>query len=129
MTRPILLWPTLILIGTILALATVTVGNSANGYGFPLPWKTGGCPPPGIAISASCLLAIGADWLSFGLDVLFYTFMIYGLVFVKSKYHARRRARSELTNGRLHSQRSGLDQSRNQEYQPYRVGGSSVNLQ
>ncbi len=45
MTRPILLWPTLILIGTILALATVTIGNSASGYGFPFPWKTGGCPP------------------------------------------------------------------------------------
>jgi len=98
MTRPILLWPTLILIGTILALATVAVGNPANGYGFPFPWKTGGCPPPGIAISASCLLAIGSDWLSFGLDVLFYTFMIYGLVFVNSKYRARRRARSELAN-------------------------------
>jgi hypothetical protein len=92
MTRPILLWPALILIGTILALATVTVGNSANGYGFPFPWKTGGCPPPGIAISASCLLAISSDWLSFGLDVVFYTFLIYGLVFVNSKYRARRRA-------------------------------------
>ncbi len=45
MTRPILLWPTLILIGTILALATVTIGNSASGYGFPFPWKTASIAP------------------------------------------------------------------------------------
>src|SRR5438046_3173709 len=92
-TRPILLWPTLILIGTILALSTVTIGNSASGYGFPFPWKTGGCPPPGIAISASCLLAIGSDWLGFGLDVLIYTLVGYGLVLGRAKYNARRRAR------------------------------------
>src|SRR6266704_1683318 len=103
MTRPTFLWPGLIVIGTVVTLATVLTGNSASGYGFPLAWKTGGCPPPGIEISAACLLAIGSDWLSFGLDVLFYTFIIYGLVFVNSKYRARRRARSELTNARLHN--------------------------
>src|SRR3989475_3521483 len=129
MTRQIFLWPTLILLGTILTLTSILVGNSASGYGFPFPWKTGGCPPPGIAISGSCLLAIGSDWLSFGLDVPFYTVMIYGLVLVNSKYRARRRAQSELTNAHLHIQRSGLYQSRYEEYQPDRICGRSVNLQ
>jgi hypothetical protein len=91
MTRPILLWSNLILIGTIVTLATVFVGYWARGYGFPLPWRTGGCPPPGIEISASCLIAIGYDWLSFGLDVMFYTLVGYGLVLARAKYRARRR--------------------------------------
>lgn|SRR6266852_1939819 len=91
MTRPILLWSNLILMGTVLTLATVLVGNSVGGFGFPLAWKTGGCPPPGIEISASCLLAIGHDWLSFGLDILLYTFAGYGLVLANSKYRGRRR--------------------------------------
>jgi hypothetical protein len=85
------LWPTLILIGTILALVTVLVGNPIRGYGFPLAWKTGGCPPPGIAVSTSCFLAIGSDWLSLGLDVLFYTLIGYALVLAYSKFHVRRR--------------------------------------
>ncbi len=92
MTRLIVLWPTLILVGTILTLTTVLVGNSVNGYGFPLAWRTGGCPPPGIEVSVSCLLAIGFDWLSFGVDVLLYTFVGYGLVLSFSKYLARRRS-------------------------------------
>lgn len=91
MTRPILLWPTLILIGAILTLGTVLVSNSAGESGFPFTWKTGGCPPPGIEISAKCLLAIGYDWLRFGLDVLFYTLAGYGLVLTTMKYRARRR--------------------------------------
>ena len=94
-TQLILRWPNLILIGAVFTLATVFVGNWISGYGFPLAWKTGGCPPPGIEISASCLLAIGYDWLNFGLDVLFYTFVAYGLVLVYTKYRARRTARSE----------------------------------
>jgi hypothetical protein len=88
MTRPILLWSNLLLIGTILTLATGLVCNPIRGFGFPFPWKTGGCPPPGVEISASCLLAIGHDWLSFGLDVLFYTLVGYGLVLGWAKYHA-----------------------------------------
>src|SRR5438445_577368 len=64
-----------------------------------------------------------------GLVILVYTFMIYGLVFVNSKYRARRRAQSELTNAHLHIQRSGLYQSRYEEYQPDRICGRSVNLQ
>jgi hypothetical protein len=95
MTRLLVLWPNLILIGAVLSLATVFVGNWTSGYGFPLAWKTGGCPAPGIEISASCLLAIGYDWLNFGLDVLFYTFAGYGPVLVYAKYRARRRVRSE----------------------------------
>ncbi len=91
MTRLVVLWPTLILLGTILTLTTVIVGNPAVGYGFPLAWKTGGCPPPGINASASCLRAIGSDWLSFGVDALLYTFVGYGLVLSYSKYLARRR--------------------------------------
>ncbi len=97
MTRRILLWSNLILIGIIVTLATVLVGDSASGYGFPLPWKTGGCPSPGIEISLSCLLSIGRNWLSFGLDVLFYTFVGYGLILAYAKYHARRAAQSEVT--------------------------------
>ena len=95
MTQLFIRWPSLILIGTVLALATVLVGNGTSGYGFPLAWKTGGCPPPGIEVSASCLLAIGYDWLDFGLDVLFYTFVVYGTVLVYAKFRARRTARSE----------------------------------
>jgi hypothetical protein len=91
MTRPVLLWSNLILIGAIFTLATVIIGNSVGGYGFPLAWKTGGCSSLGIEISASCLLAIGHDWLSFGLDVLFYTLIGYAMVLAYSKYHARRR--------------------------------------
>lgn len=100
MTRLVVLWPTLIVSGTILALTTVLVGNSTGGYGFPLAWKTGGCPPPGIEISSSCLLAIGSDWLSFGLDVVFYTLVGYGLLLAFAKYRARRRALSEATSVR-----------------------------
>jgi hypothetical protein len=95
MTQLIIRWPSLILIGAVLALATVFVGNGTSGHGFPLAWKPGGCPPPGIEISASCLLAIGYDWLNFGLDVFFYTFVGYGLVLVYAKYRARRTVRSE----------------------------------
>jgi len=95
MTQLIVRWPNLILIGAAFTLATVFVGNGISAYGFPLAWKTGGCPPPGTEISASCLLAIGYDWLNFGLDVLFYTFVGYGLVLVYAKYRARRTARSE----------------------------------
>jgi hypothetical protein len=91
MTRLILLWPRLIFIATIITLATVLVGNSARGYGFPFPWKTGGCPPPGIALSESCLLAISSDWLSFGLDAVIYTLVGYMLVLAYSKNLARRR--------------------------------------
>jgi hypothetical protein len=93
MTRPIFLWPTLILIGTILTLASMLVGDAVRGYGFPFAWETGGCPPPGIAVSESCLLAIGSDWLSFGLDILFYTLVGYALLLVYAKYHVRRRVR------------------------------------
>lgn len=91
MTRLVVLWPTLILVGTVLTLTTVLVGNSASGYGFPLAWKTGGCPPPGLAVSASCLRAVVSDWLSFGADVLLYTFVGYGLVLFYSKRLTGRR--------------------------------------
>jgi hypothetical protein len=77
------------MIAAILTLVTVLVGDPVRGYGFP--WKTGGCPPPGIELSASCLLAIGYDWISFGLDLLLYTFLSYGLVLASSKYRARKR--------------------------------------
>jgi hypothetical protein len=79
------------MIAAILSLVTVLVGDPVRGYGFPLAWKTGGCPPPGIELSASCLLAIGYDWISFGLDLLLYTFLSYGLVLASSKYRARKR--------------------------------------
>lgn len=93
MTRSILLWSNLIPAATVLTLATVLVGNWAGGYGFPLAWKTGGCPPPGIGISASCFLSIGYDWLSFVLDALFYTLVGYGLLLARAKYLARLRLR------------------------------------
>ena len=97
MKRPILLWSNLLLMGALVTLATVFVGNPASGSGFPLTWKTGGCPPPGLALSVSCLFAIGSDWLSFGLDVLLYTLIGYGLVLAYAKYQARRRSRSDIT--------------------------------
>ena len=97
MKRPILLWSNLLLTGALVTLATVFVGNSSSGYGFPLAWKTGGCPPPGLALSASCLFAIGSDWLSFGLDVLLYTLIGYGLILAYAKYWSRRRSRSDIT--------------------------------
>jgi hypothetical protein len=92
MNRLVVLWPTLIVFGTILTLITALVGNSAAGYGFPLAWMSGGCPPPGIAVSVSCLKAIGSDWLSFGADVLLYTFVGYGVGLSYSKYVASRRS-------------------------------------
>ncbi len=93
MTRPFLLWPTLIMIGTIIALATVLVGNSVTGYGFPFSWETGGCPPPGIVISLSCLIAVGSDWLSFAVDAIIYTLVVYGLVLAYAKSQRGRRTR------------------------------------
>lgn len=92
MTRLVVLWPTLLVVAAVLTLVTTLVGSSAGGYGFPFAWRIGGCPPPGIEISASCLLAIGSDWLSFGFDVLFYTLVGYGLLLAYAKYHARKRA-------------------------------------
>lgn len=92
MTRLVVLWPTLLVAAAVLTLGTSLAGSSASGYGFPFAWKIGGCPPPGIEISAYCLLAIGSDWLSFGLDVLFYTVVGYGLLLAYAKYDARKRA-------------------------------------
>src|SRR5213596_1803331 len=89
MTRPVVLWPTLILIGTFLTLVTVLIGNWIGGDGFPLVLQTAGCPPPGIALSTSCLLAIAYDWLGFGLDILFYTAIEYGLLLAYAKYRSR----------------------------------------
>src|SRR5436309_10159505 len=89
MTRPVVLWPTLILIVTFLTLVTILIGNWIGGYGFPLARKTRGCPPPGIAISTSCLLAIAYDWLGFGPDILFYTTIGYGLLLAYAKYRSR----------------------------------------
>jgi hypothetical protein len=91
-TRSVLLWPTPILAGLALALISVLVGNQVGGYGFPLAWRTGGCPPPGIELSRSCLVAIGFDWLSFGLDLLFYTIIGSGVLFVYAKYASRTEA-------------------------------------
>jgi hypothetical protein len=90
--RSVLLWPTPILAGLALAFVSVLIGNEVAGYGFPLAWKTGGCPPPGIELSRSCLIAIGFDWLGFGLDFLFYALIGYGLIFVYTKYAMRSRA-------------------------------------
>ena len=83
------LWPTIITAGMAAAFLSVIVGDGAAGYGFPLVWRTGGCPPPGIEISASCLLAIGYDWIRFFLDALFYTLIASVLFF----YYTRRKAR------------------------------------
>lgn len=90
-TRSVLLWPTPILAGTAVTLFSVLIGNQVIGYGFPLAWKTGGCPPPGIEFSRSCLLAIGFDWLGFGLDLLFYTIIGSGLLLSYAKYASRTR--------------------------------------
>jgi hypothetical protein len=84
-------WPTLLLLAAILTLATVLVGDPVRGYGFPFAWKTGGCPAPGIELWTSCLLAIGYDWISYGLDLLLFTFVGYGLVLARSTYRARKR--------------------------------------
>jgi hypothetical protein len=91
MNHQFLLWPAPILAGIAIALLSVLISNGAGAYGFPLAWKTGGCPPPGIVLSASCFLAIGHDWLGFGLDALFYTAIGYGLVFAYMKYSAKLR--------------------------------------
>jgi hypothetical protein len=91
-TRWVLLWPTPILAGIALTLVGVLIGNQVRGYGFPVVWKTGGCPPPGIDLSRSCLLSIGFDWFGFGLDLLFFTLIGSGLLFVYAKYASRTRA-------------------------------------
>lgn len=92
-TNKLVRWPVLILASVIVTLATVTVGNWMGGFGFPLPWKTGGCPPPGIIVSAACFLAIGYDWLRFGLDVLFYTATGYVTLLGILNYRTRRVSR------------------------------------
>ncbi len=67
--------------------------------GLPLPWKTGwGCPGPSLGVLCT---VISYNWLAFGLDVLFYTAVGYGSIFVYTRYHAtnqpvcRRNAASE----------------------------------
>jgi hypothetical protein len=92
LNRLVVLWPTLIVVGTVLTLTTVLVGNAASGYGFPLAWMTEGCAPPGIEASVACLRAIGSDWLSFGVDALLHTFVGYGVGLSYSKYVASRRS-------------------------------------
>jgi hypothetical protein len=92
MTRSLLLWPTPVLAGIAIALLSVFVTNGAATYGFPLAWKTGGCPPPGIVFTLSCFIAIGYDWLEFGLDALFYTTVVYGLLLAYVKYNIRLRS-------------------------------------
>ena len=84
------LWPTIIAAGIGAAFLSVIMGNGIAGYGFPLVWRTGGCPPPGIQISASCLLAISYDWIRFGLDALFYTVIASVLFFYYTKRKAQR---------------------------------------
>ena len=39
------------------------------------------------------MLAIGYDWLSFGLDVLIYTFIGYGILLAYSKYRVAKQIR------------------------------------
>jgi hypothetical protein len=95
MTHHFLLWPTPILAGVAIALVSVLISNGVGAYGFPLAWKTGGCPPPGIVFSTTCFLAIGHDWLGFGLDALFYTTIGYGLLIAYIKYKGRLRNRSQ----------------------------------
>jgi hypothetical protein len=89
LNRSLILWPTPILIGIAVALLSVLIGNATEGYGFPLVWKTGGCPPPGITASAPCLLAIGHDWLDFGLDALFYILVGFGLLLTFTNHFRR----------------------------------------
>jgi hypothetical protein len=89
LNRSLILWPTPILVGIAVALLSVLIGNATEGYGFPLVWKRGGCPPPGIEASLPCFLAIGHDWLSFGLDALLYTLIGYGLLLAYTNHAGR----------------------------------------
>jgi hypothetical protein len=57
-------------------------------HGLPFAWKFGGCPGPHILMA--CVLDITYDWAAFGLDVLFYTTMGYGLILVYKNYQARK---------------------------------------
>ena len=82
-------WPTLILIAAAVTFATVFILNPYGGYGFPLAWKREGCPAPGIAVTTSCLLAIGYDWLSFSIDVVSYTAVGFGLLLAYRRYRWR----------------------------------------
>jgi hypothetical protein len=92
MIRSLLLWPTPVLAGIAATLLSVVVNDGVAASGFPLAWKTGGCPPPGIVFTPSCFIAIGYDWLGFGLDALFYTTVGYGLLLVYLKHNIRLRA-------------------------------------
>ena len=93
MLRSLLRWPVLLLAATGVSLASVSVSNWMGGYGFPLAIRNGGCPPPGIVVSTSCFLAIGSDWLGFGLDILFYTLIGYALIVVAARYRRRELSR------------------------------------
>src|SRR5881398_107235 len=77
MTRPVVLWPTLILIGTFLTLVTVLIGNWIGGYGFPLAWKTGGCPHlASQSPHRACSLSLMTGWAS---DLTFYSTQLLGI--------------------------------------------------
>jgi hypothetical protein len=88
------LWPSTILVGLAATFLTIAIGNGHVGYGFPFAWKTGGCPPPGIQISAGCFLAIGYDWLRFGLDVAFYILITYVFVHAYLRKFAAKKLRT-----------------------------------
>lgn len=68
----------------VLAVLVTWLTGSVNGQGLPMAWKvTGvaclalGCPKP----------TDSTDWLGFGLDVIFYAAIGYGLLLVYSRYH------------------------------------------
>jgi hypothetical protein len=77
----------------VLALAVlVTWATSFLGlfleHGLPFAWRFGGCPGPHILMA--CVLDITYDWAAFGLDVLFYATIGYGLILVYKNYQARK---------------------------------------
>ena len=80
--------------GLFLVLTLVSPGGSIDSfYGFPFTWKDNiefVCSPLHPQACQSPIYVTQYDWGVFALDVLFYTAIGYGVLFIYAKYHARK---------------------------------------
>ena len=84
MIRPLYIWSISILLGLSFALVTGSSG------GLPFAWTTYGWNSCAFQETGPCPLS--ANWLVFAFDVVFFTVVWYGLLFVVVKYRNRKSA-------------------------------------
>ncbi len=81
--------------GLFLVVTLYSPGGSIDSfYGFPLAWKEiieFVCSPLHPQACQSPIYTTQYDWGSFALDVIFYIAVCYGVFFLFTKYHARKR--------------------------------------